>query len=77
MRIQIYDEEVTGEIQVITKTADTGLTFTGIRIFLASPEVLHNIPGDDDRSAITFWFEKDTDQEDWVRSTLKHASQIR
>lgn len=57
MRINVYNEEITGEVQVIEKTAwDTGVKFTGVRLFLASPDSLHNEPDDDDRSAITFWF---------------------
>lgn len=55
VRINVYDEEVTGEVQVVRKTADTGVSFTGFRVLLASPAVLHNKPGDDDRSAVTFW----------------------
>lgn len=57
MRINVYNEEITGEVTVIEKTAwDTGVKFTGIRMFLASPDALHSGPEDDDRSAITFWF---------------------
>ena len=56
MRMNIYSEELTGEIKLVTKFADTGIMFTGLRIFLASPRELHNDPGDDDRSAITFWW---------------------
>jgi hypothetical protein len=76
MRINIYDEEVTGEVTAVTKTAaDTGLTFTGLRIFLASPEVLHDEPDDDDRSAVTFWFEQGvTDEEYKVRLALVTAA---
>lgn len=78
MRIQIYDEEITGETQLIEKTAsDTGLTFLGLRLFLASSDVLHNEPNDDDRSAITFWFEKGN-VEQWkkVTSTLTKLTEL-
>lgn len=78
MRINIYDEEITGEVAAVTKTADTGLTFTGLRLYLESPDVLHNDPDDDDRSAITFWFEQGKfDQEGWVRNTLLALRNIR
>jgi hypothetical protein len=78
MRINVYDEEIDGEVKMITKTAsDTGLTFTGLRIYLASPDVLHNEPNDDDRSAITFWFEQGADdQEHVVRDVLYTAAHI-
>jgi len=79
MRINIYDEEITGEVRVVTKTAtDTGKTFTGLRIFLASPDVLHATPDDDDRSAVTFWFETGVlSEETLIRSTLRTAAEIR
>lgn len=79
MRIQIYDEEISGEVMRVTKTAsDTGKTFTGLRIFLVSPDVLHHEPGDDDRSAITFWYEEgNLSEETLVRSTLRTASEVR
>lgn len=63
MRVQIYDEEVTGECTIVEKVADTGKTFHGVRLFLASSDVLHNTPQDDDRSAITFWWEANNTSE--------------
>lgn len=55
MRINVYSQELTKEIEHVTKTADTGIEYHAIRMYLASPDVLHYAPGDDDRSAITFW----------------------
>jgi hypothetical protein len=55
MRINIYSQELTKEIALIGKTADTGITYYGVRMYLASPDILHHTPEDDDRSAITFW----------------------
>jgi hypothetical protein len=55
MRINIYDEELTNEVKVVSTTAETGKTFYGVRIFLKSHPDLHHVPEDDDRSAITFW----------------------
>lgn len=58
MRINVYSEEITDEVGVVTKTVTNDLigtqTFYGIRVFLKSPDVLH-VGDDDDRSAITFW----------------------
>lgn len=77
MRIQIYDEEITGEISIVRKTADTGLTFIGLRLFLASPDVLHNEPNDDDRSAITFWYEDGNQSEEThVRETISRLAMM-
>jgi len=55
MRINVYSQELTHELQPISKVADTGIRYYGMRMYLASPDVLHFTPDDDDRSAITFW----------------------
>ena len=56
MRIHVYSQELTKEVTVVSKTAqDTGTTYYGIRLFLASPDILHHTDDDDDRSAVTFW----------------------
>lgn len=56
MRINIYSQELTKEVTVVSKTAaDTGITYHGVRLFLHSPDLLHHTEQDDDRSAITFW----------------------
>lgn len=60
MRINIYAEELPDgigpdSIERVTKQADTGRTFYGARVYLASPDELHHTLADDDRSAVTFW----------------------
>lgn len=59
MRINLYVEELTTEVAVVSKDVYDkkfgDRTFYGIRMFLKSPEELHSDPEDDDRSAITFW----------------------
>lgn len=56
MRINIYSQELTKEVKVIAKKADdTGIVYYGVRLYLASPDILHHTEEDDDRSAITFW----------------------
>jgi hypothetical protein len=55
MRINIYSEEITTEVETVVKKSDTGNEFTGIRFILESSDKLHHNPNDDDRSAITFW----------------------
>ncbi len=58
MRLNIYSQELTEEIELVSKTADTGITYYGARMILASPDILHHTPTDDDRSAITFWLSR-------------------
>jgi hypothetical protein len=59
VRINVYAEEMTTEVEVVTKVVDDAAfgrrTFYGIRLYLASPPELHAQPDDDDRSAITLW----------------------
>jgi hypothetical protein len=55
MRINIYSQELTSETELVSKKSDTGITYYGVRMYLASPDILHHTPEDDDRSAITFW----------------------
>lgn len=59
MRINVYAEEMTTEVEVVSKTVTDDefgtRVFYGIRMFLESPDVLHHSKDDDDRSAITFW----------------------
>jgi hypothetical protein len=60
VRINVYQEEMTGEVQLVTKrdvVGDDGtpVTFYGVRIFLKGPPELHVTEFDDDRPAITFW----------------------
>lgn len=59
MRINVYAEEITTEVETVAKTVTDNefgtRTFYGIRMFLKSPSELHHSKEDDDRSAITFW----------------------
>lgn len=70
MRINVYSEEMTDEIEVIKKTADTGATFYGVRLLLKSHDDLHTADDDDDRSAVTFWFDRQDTALDLHRAML-------
>lgn len=78
MRVNIYAEEMTEKIEIISKTID-GRIFTGLRFYLELPvsipggrdefvrgPFIHR-PGDDDSAAVTFWGKKD------LRKVLKIA----
>jgi hypothetical protein len=54
-RYNVYSQELTKDIELVSKTADTGIRYYGVRMYLASPDILHHTADDDDRSAITFW----------------------
>jgi hypothetical protein len=55
MRINVYSQELTSEVQVDAKMSNTGIVYRAVRLVLHSSPMLHHPPADDDRSAITFW----------------------
>lgn len=75
MRVNVYAEEMTDRVEIISKTID-GHRFTGLRIYLELPATVNgqqyqgpfmHRPGDDDSSAVTFWGKRD------LREVLKKA----
>lgn len=58
MRINVYSQELTDEVNVIEKKSNTGLVYSAVQIMLHSSNMLHHPPEDDDRSAVTFWLPK-------------------
>lgn len=83
MRVNIYAEEMTDRVEIITKSTEDG-TFTGVRFYLELPisvpaagghHVTHrgpfiHKPGDDDSSAVTFWGKSD------LRRVLRNALEL-
>ena len=75
MRVNVYAEEMTDRIAIISKVVD-GQRFTGLRFYLELPVTvgcreykgpfMHK-PGDDDSSAVTFWGKQD------LRDVLRKA----
>lgn len=57
MRINVYAEELTQDVEIVRKAPENhpDVEFRGVRMYLASPNELHDGPDDDDRSAITIW----------------------
>lgn len=81
MRVNVYAEEMTDRIEIISKVID-GHAFTGLRIYLDLPTTtghdadgnpvnvsgpFEHRKGDDDSSAVTFWGKRD------LRQTLRLA----
>jgi hypothetical protein len=80
MRVNVYAEEMTDRLEIISKEID-GHTFTGLRLYLYLPVTrvgldgqtfqaqgpfLHR-EGDDDSAAVTFWGKRD------LREVLRKA----
>lgn len=73
MRVNVYQEELTTEVKLVKKKAETNAEFIGIRFYLHSPHELHDDLGDDDRSAVTFW---STSREQLEKLFLKAVGEI-
>lgn len=58
MRINVYSQELTNEVNIVEKKSNTGLTYSAVQLMLHSSPMLHHPPADDDRSAVTFWLPK-------------------
>lgn len=55
MRINVYEEELTDEVEVVWVEPRPGVRYCGVRLLLESSDKLHHREGDDDRSAVTIW----------------------
>jgi hypothetical protein len=69
MRINVYSQELTDEVQLITKESNTTVPYSAVQFMLHSSDKLHHPPKDDDRSAVTFWLPKSHAR----RQSLKEA----
>lgn len=78
MRINVYSQELTNEINVVEKESNTGLIYTAVQIMLHSSDKLHHPPKDDDRSAVTFWLPKSqTRREELAETFERMAKEVR
>jgi len=75
MRVNIYSQDLTDEIEVIKKESNTGVTYDAVRLILHSSSMLHHPPKDDDRSAITFWLPKSQQRRKQLAQTLEKLAQ--
>ncbi len=61
MRINVYSQELTSEVKLISKASDASapignpIVFHAAQLMLRSSPLLHHPPQGDDRSAVTFW----------------------
>ncbi|EKE70862.1 hypothetical protein [Oceanibaculum indicum] len=78
MRINVYSQEMTSEINTVEKVSNTGLTYSAVQIMLHSSPMLHHPPQDDDRSAVTFWLPKSPERrEEIARAFEDMAAKVR
>jgi len=86
MRLNIYSQELildddlprcnSPRIQLVTKEADTGVTYSAVRMYLHSSEMLHRPPEDDDRSGITFWLPKSPSRREMLAAQFRALAEL-
>jgi hypothetical protein len=74
MRINVYSQELTDEINTIEKVSNTGLTYSAVQLMLHSSPMLHHPPQDDDRSAVTFWLPKSAARRETLAETFERMA---
>ena len=78
MRINVYSQELTDEVNVIEKESNTGLIYTAVQLMLHSSPLLHHPPKDDDRSAVTFWLPKSRERRESLAKAFETmAAEVR
>ena len=74
MRLNVYSQELTDEIQVEEKRSNTGLVYSAVRLMLHSSDRLHHPPADDDRSGVTFWLPKSAERRENLAQTFERMA---
>ncbi|MCA8226173.1 hypothetical protein [Burkholderia vietnamiensis] len=76
MRINVYSQELTDEVQLIEKQSNTSVVYSAVQFVLHSSEKLHHPPQDDDRSAVTFWLPKSLKRRERLAQAFERAAQM-
>lgn len=76
MRINVYSQELTGEVILISKNSNTGVVYHAAQLVLHSTEKLHHPPMDDDRSAVTFWLPKSRHRREEIALAFERIAAI-
>ena len=77
MRINVYSQELTPEVDTVCQhVANTDVTYCAARLFLHSSDKLHHSPGDDDRSAITFWLPKSAERREEMAAAFEEIAHV-
>lgn len=78
MRINVYSQELTSEVNVLEKQSNTGLVYSAVQLMLHSSAMLHHPPADDDRSAVTFWLPKSQERREALAKAFEEmATRVR
>lgn len=76
MRINVYSQELTDEVLLISKESNTEIVYHAVQMILHSSDHLHHPPQDDDRSAVTFWLPKTKERRIALAETLRKMARL-
>lgn len=76
MRINVYSQELTSEVLLISKESNTGIVYHGVQLVLHSSPMLHHPPDDDDRSAITLWLPRSEERRIALADALHNMADL-
>jgi len=76
MRINVYSQELTSEVQHVSKVSNTGVTYHAAMLVFHSSPMLHHPPQDDDRSAVTFWLPKSQNRREEMARAFEEVARI-
>lgn len=76
MRINVYSQELTDEVNLLAKESNTDIVYHAVQFMLHSSERLHHPPADDDRSAVTFWLPKSERNREMLAKAFEQAARL-
>lgn len=85
MRVNVYSQELTPEVQVDAKASNTGIVYRCVRLMMHSSPMLHHpdeqrikdgavLPPDDDRSCVTFWLPKSPERRELMAQAFEEIA---
>lgn len=76
MRINVYSQELTSEVILVSKESNTATVYHAAQLILHSSPMLHHPPRDDDRSAVTFWLPKSKVRREEMAKAFERIAEI-
>lgn len=76
MRINVYSQELTDEVNLIEKRSNTTVVYSAVQFMLHSSDKLHHPPQDDDRSAVTFWLPRSRERREALAQAFIRAADL-
>lgn len=76
MRINVYSQELTPEVQLVVKDSNTGVQYHAAMLMLHSSPMLHHPPADDDRSGVTFWLPKSKERREEMAQAFERIADL-